>query len=79
VGRARSPLPRRLRAALLVLLAGAAAGVGCDAGFVSGPPPSTCSETGAQCRLPEGPLGVCERTPCPEGEEPPCFVCTPQH
>ena len=42
-------------------------------------PSHYCEEAGRQCVLPEGPLGVCERTRCRPGEEEPCFQCTPQH
>lgn len=44
----------------------------------SGGPTEECTERGAQCRLPDGPLGVCVDA---EGEcaEPPCLVCQPQH
>jgi hypothetical protein len=45
----------------------------------SDPPTSLCTESGVQCRLPTGPLGVCESSPCPPGVDPPCFKCTPQH
>ena len=40
---------------------------------------AACTESGAQCLLPEGPLGVCERSPCPVGAASPCFKCTSQH
>lgn len=65
------------RAGLLV--AAAAALTGCDLGSTSGGPSQTCREAGRQCVLPEGPLGVCERTTCPSGTSAPCFRCTPQH
>ena len=58
--------------ATLVLLA-------CDPGAFSTGPPASCTESGAQCQLPEGPLGVCERSQCLPGAAPPCFQCTPQH
>ncbi|MCA9526504.1 MAG: hypothetical protein KC549_09455 [Myxococcales bacterium] len=38
-----------------------------------GPTPATCARVGQQCRLPTGPLGVCQRA---DGDG---FVCTPQH
>lgn len=72
----------RLRAARLlagVVVVLVAVPVACDSGFVSEAPPPTCTESGAQCQLSDGPLGVCERTPCPAGEPGPCFACTPQH
>ena len=53
--------------------------IGCDLGELATSPALRCSEVGAQCVLPDGPLGVCERTPCPADARPPCFQCTPQH
>ena len=50
----------------------------CDSSSIA-PLPGTCVEAGAQCQLLEGPLGVCERSPCAPNVEPPCFHCTPQH
>lgn len=41
--------------------------------------PAACVEIGAHCRLPTGPIGVCQERPCPTGETAPCFACTPQH
>jgi hypothetical protein len=52
---------------------------GCDLGTISTVPAARCTETGTQCQLAGGPLGVCERTACAPGESPPCFQCTPQH
>jgi len=58
----------------------AACAIACDpASFVSEPPPETCTEIGAQCQLPGGPLGVCESAPCAAEVTPPCLVCTGQH
>lgn len=63
-----------------ILVAIALLGVAaCDPGSFSGAPPGVCTESGLQCQLPDGPLGVCERSPCSPGETPPCFECTPQH
>ena len=53
--------------------------LGCDPGALSTVAPATCAESGAQCQLPAGPLGVCERSRCPPGAAPPCFECTPEH
>ena len=53
--------------------------IGCGQDFVTQEAVSECSEVATQCRLSDGPLGVCERRPCEAGEPPPCFVCTPQH
>lgn len=52
----------------------------CDLGSMSQPSVSAeCAEIGAQCQLPNGPLGVCQEAPCPPGSTPPCFKCTSQH
>jgi hypothetical protein len=71
---------RKGRAAAHLLLATAAllALAACDLGSLS-EAPAGCVEAGAQCRLPEGPLGVCERSTCAAGATPPCFQCVPQH
>jgi hypothetical protein len=61
-----------LVAALLVAIAA------CDSGTL-GEAPAACVDAGMQCRLPEGPLGVCERATCAAGTKPPCFQCVPQH
>ncbi|MFK7895602.1 MAG: hypothetical protein AB8G23_07180 [Myxococcota bacterium] len=52
---------------------------GCDAAFFAEAPAQNCQQVARQCQLAKGPLGVCERAVCEEGEEGPCFVCTPQH
>ena len=52
---------------------------GCDPDAISSAPSARCAEVGAQCALPGGPLGVCERAPCPAGASPPCFECISQH
>jgi len=69
------PRTRELAAVLAVLLALVAAA--CD--MSSSPPPTTCTQIGAQCQMPDGPLGVCQETRCEAGATPPCFACTPQH
>ena len=53
--------------------------IACDSGLSSDGPQETCTESGVQCQLPTGPLGVCERSQCGANETPPCFKCTPQH
>ena len=53
--------------------------VACDMGSLTAGPTASCNESGVQCQLPTGPLGVCERSRCAAGETPPCFQCTPQH
>ena len=42
-------------------------------------PLTECTKIGAQCQLPDGPLGVCLSAPCAEDQTQPCFVCTSQH
>jgi len=64
---------RSLLGTLLVAASGLAPG--CEQGSLSAPAPAACAESGAQCRLPEGPLGVCERAPCGPGATAPCFQC----
>ncbi len=61
---------------LLIAILGA---TGCDAAFLLEAPVQVCKEVATQCQLAKGPLGVCERSVCVEGQEKPCFVCTPQH
>ena len=61
------------------LLGSVLAVVACDLGSLTAGPTAHCKESGAQCLLPTGPLGVCERSQCEASETPPCFKCTPQH
>lgn len=63
----------------VVLLIAGILCLGCGPGSLSQSPSAVCTESGTQCRLPDGPLGVCERSACPVGSEGPCFACTPQH
>jgi hypothetical protein len=51
----------------------------CDATELGTAASTVCIEVGAQCQLPTGPLGVCERTQCAAGATPPCFECISQH
>ncbi|MHA7837666.1 MAG: hypothetical protein ACX98W_09430 [bacterium] len=74
VGRALATLPATLFVTFVLL-----ASAGCEQDFLTEGPDARCTEVGAQCVLPDGPLGVCESIACGEGESPPCFVCTPQH
>lgn len=53
--------------------------LGCEGDYLAAEPVETCVEVAVQCRLPAGPLGVCERRTCDSGEQRPCFVCTSQH
>ena len=48
-----------LRAVVLGALLGL---IACDSGLSSDEPQETCTESGVQCQLPTGPLGVCERS-----------------
>jgi len=68
--------------AMLVTIAAVSASalvLACDASFIEAGPTRECHEVAAQCVLEKGPLGVCEQTPCADGESGPCLVCTPQH
>lgn len=67
------------QATLLCSLIGGIIFLACDADLFPPAPSTVCVESGAQCRLREGPLGVCERSRCPVGSTPPCFQCTSQH
>ena len=51
----------------------------CDASVFATAPSAVCAEAAAQCQLPTGPLGVCERTQCPAGATGPCYECISQH
>jgi hypothetical protein len=42
------------------------------------PIPAKCVKQYEKCKLPDGPLGVCEPIACPSGEAG-CFKCNPQH
>jgi len=70
-------MANRIRSAIAVTAL--AMWMACDPGSHSGPALARCEEAGVQCQLPEGPLGVCERTTCATGATPPCFLCVPQH
>lgn len=43
------------------------------------PIPSTCVKKYEKCKLPSGPLGVCDMVKCAAGEKPPCLKCISQH
>lgn len=51
----------------------------CDASVLESAAPTVCTEAGAQCQLPTGPLGVCERSQCPADAIGPCYDCISQH
>lgn len=74
------PFHESARVALFWFSAVVALGIAaCDSSPFSAGPPATCVEAGVQCVLPSGPLGVCERSPCPASASSPCFQCVPQH
>jgi hypothetical protein len=66
---------RRMAGAVILSACGAA----CDVESFSSPTRTSCAEIGAQCQLPDGPLGVCLDAPCAAGAAPPCFKCVSQH
>ena len=51
--------------------------LGCEKG--APPPTEKCTKVAEQCKLPSGPLGVCNLVDCKPGDEPPCFRCVSQH
>jgi hypothetical protein len=65
--------------AIAAVVAAALLVAGCDASVLTSAPSTVCTEAGSQCQLPDGPLGVCERSQCPAGVSPPCFECISQH
>jgi hypothetical protein len=67
------------RVRFLVSLVALSSALACELASLSEAPPSTCVEAAMQCQLPDGPLGVCERSTCAAGAQPPCFQCVPQH
>jgi hypothetical protein len=60
---------------LLLLLALA----GCPELVTSPPLTEKCAKEYDKCKLPSGPLGVCNVVVCSSGEPGPCFKCMPQH
>lgn len=42
-------------------------------------PPATCVKALDKCKLPSGPLGVCQEIACKAGEKAPCLTCISQH
>ena len=78
--RALAPARRRLVLGLIALSAlSALLLTACDASVLTTAPSTLCAEVGAQCPLPTGPLGVCERMQCPAGATGPCYACISQH
>jgi hypothetical protein len=78
-----APVRATLRIAVIAVIAGAALSAlllcACDTNVLGTPTSAVCTEAGAQCQLPTGPLGVCERAQCPAGVASPCFECISQH
>ena len=73
-------LPSGQACLFLSLLVCSLLAVGCPTGGSKSPAPgAACVERYAKCRMPDGPLGVCNDAPCAEGESPPCFRCVSQH
>jgi len=72
---------RRLGLAVCILTLGLSGlATGCPAPSADGGGPvETCTKQFEQCRLPNGPLGVCDRRECRNDESEPCLVCMPQH
>jgi len=62
---------RRLVFAWVLLAAG------CPDTTPAAGPVTTCVEAYVKCKLPDGPLGVCE--PIPSCTTGPCFKCQGQH
>ncbi|MGE0788370.1 MAG: hypothetical protein AB7S26_22035 [Sandaracinaceae bacterium] len=51
---------------------------GCDATTRAPEVAAPCEHMGDPCRLPSGPMGVCNETTAP-CESPPCLACISQH
>jgi len=75
----RPTRPERALARASTLLVCMVALTACNPDTLTDTPPATCTESGVQCQLAAGPLGVCERAQCGPDETAPCFQCTPQH
>lgn len=65
--------------AVLALIALPLVLTGCDTELLADAPAGVCTEVGSQCVLPNGPLGVCERSICEAGASGTCFACVSQH
>ena len=59
---------------MLALLAG-----GCPGVKTAATTPTKCTTQFARCKLPTGPLGVCDLGPCEDGSKAQCLRCVPQH
>ena len=80
MARTMKSLPSRHACAFWSLVVFSVLVAGCPTGESHAPVPgAACVERYAKCRMPDGPLGVCNDAPCPEGETPPCFRCVSQH
>lgn len=40
---------------------------------------AACTKQFDKCKLPDGPLGVCQQIECKAGEAEPCLKCVSQH
>ena len=47
--------------------------------LASAPIPTECTKLFDKCKLPAGPLGVCQEIDCAEGKTAPCLKCVSQH
>ena len=63
-----------MRCLLLLLLLAA-----CPELETSAPVGEKCVKQYDKCKLPSGPLGVCDVVDCPSNAAAPCFKCMPQH
>jgi hypothetical protein len=52
---------------------------GCPETASTPEPEQPCERIGQRCRLPDGPVGVCNDTGRTDCESPPCLRCMPQH
>jgi len=67
------------RIALLALISAALLGATACEKDPTAQPSETCTKVADQCKLPGGPLGVCNMVTCKPGETPPCLRCVSQH
>jgi hypothetical protein len=72
------PKPKPSHALWVMMLTFALAACECNDIKSSGPSPS-CVRAGDQCKLPDGPLGVCNTVDCGPGQAAPCLTCMSQH
>lgn len=41
--------------------------------------PTACERMGQPCRMPDGPMGICNESTAVECASPPCLACISQH